>query len=1117
MAQTDSRLHPMLAAAAADRAPIRTSETGLVMYVAPTVVIAGDQPDISPDATLSYVAIDVLTDAGAGAAVLDTLTALGLESGGTAGRVVSGLMPIDAIAALETVDGLVYAQPVMGTTFTGSRTSQGDRSMNADLARSITGLDGSGVTVGMLSDSFDTLNGAAQDVATGDLPADFRVIDESPTRASDEGRALAQVVHDIAPGADILFATAFTGRANYANNIRDLADAGADVIFDDVSYLNEPFFQDGILAQAVDDVTAQGAVYLSSAGNQGRASYEAAFRDSGLMIDASPNASAIAHDWDPGPGVDPVLDFTLAGGDSLFVSFQWNEPFASASDASPGSASDLDIYLVDPDTLLPVRDSDGLIFGGLASNIGGDPVEFFRIENNTGQPRDLGLVIENAAGPDPDFMKIVFFDSRSFVEEKSPEYFAEFINPAIVGHTAATGTIAVGASAYFNTPAFGTDPAVINDYSSTGPTRILRDIDGALLPEPEIRDRPDITAPDGIDTTFFGQDFDNDGIPNFFGTSAAVPHAAGVVALMLEADPTLTTEEIRLILRETALDMGAPGYDGVTGGGLVQADAALLAVLSDDTARPVARDDTFRVSEDDLLAGSVFTDNGAGPDETEDGSAFTVSSVNGLSTNVGETLTLDSGALVTLSADGQISYAPGEAANALAPDETATDTITYTIRADGSATDSAAAIVTVIVDGVNDAPVAAPDMLLALETVPLVANLYDDNGAGPDIDPEDGGFELVSYELVGESLADADPIGPVPPGTEQVTAFGGTISVNLDGTLIYIADPARLGLSSGESITERIAYTIADGFGAESTATATITVQGTDITLSILAETAEVTEGDVTDVTARFLIERDGGLNDEIEVDYTVTGTGPNPADAEDFVGASLPSGTLTFMPGDTALTLDVDIAGDTDREADETFVVTLSDPRGGSDDVVLDMASASVIIRDTDLAFTLLGSNRGEKLKGGFGRDVIGGEGGNDVLKGKAGDDILFGGDGNDKVDGEEGNDMLFGEAGNDRVRGDDGDDWLDGGTGNDDLRGRGGADVFVFAPGYGTDTIDDFGDGADRIDLTGFAGLSAEDFFTRAGQQGRDVVFTADTGDRLIIEKVQLASLDADDLIVG
>ena len=101
----------------------------------------------------------------------------------------------------------------------------------------------------------------------------------------DEGRAMAQLIHDIVPGSKLFFHTAFDGAADFAQGILELREEGADVIVDDIGYLDEPFFQDGVIAQAVDEVVADGAVYFSSAGNSANNSYEAKYQDSGVDTD----------------------------------------------------------------------------------------------------------------------------------------------------------------------------------------------------------------------------------------------------------------------------------------------------------------------------------------------------------------------------------------------------------------------------------------------------------------------------------------------------------------------------------------------------------------------------------------------------------------------------------------------------------------------------------------------------------------------------------------------------------------------------------------------------------------------------------------------------------------
>src|SRR5262249_26423343 len=137
--------------------------------------------------------------------------------------------------------------------------SQADIAEMGPQARAM-GFDGTGVRVGILSDSFDANPHAkdylgnpdhmADDIASHDLPKDTNDLADVG-HGTDEGRAMAQLVHDIATGASIDFETAFTGQAGFANNILDLAAHGDKVIADDVQYFFELAYQQGPIAQAI--------------------------------------------------------------------------------------------------------------------------------------------------------------------------------------------------------------------------------------------------------------------------------------------------------------------------------------------------------------------------------------------------------------------------------------------------------------------------------------------------------------------------------------------------------------------------------------------------------------------------------------------------------------------------------------------------------------------------------------------------------------------------------------------------------------------------------------------------------------------------------------------------
>jgi subtilisin family serine protease len=71
----------------------------------------------------------------------------------------------------------------------------------------------------------------------------------------------------------------------------------------------------------------------------------------------------------------------------------------------------------------------------------------------------------------------------------------------------------------------------------------------------------------------------NNGFVNDAGTSMSVPHASGVAALLLQQNSSLTPDDIRTILRDTAVDLGTPGFDNSYGYGRVDALAAYESLL----------------------------------------------------------------------------------------------------------------------------------------------------------------------------------------------------------------------------------------------------------------------------------------------------------------------------------------------------------------------------------------------------------------------------------------------------------------------------------------------------------------------------------------------------------
>jgi hypothetical protein len=559
--------------------------------------------------------------------------------------VIEAYVPTDALVSVARKSGVLAVVPSSTmVTNVGAAQSQG---FVQHRVNRIAGVDGRGITIGLMSDSFDTAPGdinAADDVATGDLPGPGNpfgntepvvVFQDWVPNASDEGRAMTQIVHDLAPKARLGFATANGGEVNFANNIRALAGLPgaeravpgfrADVIVDDVVYQVEPFFQDGIVAQAVDEVAAAGVSYFSSAGNRpATMAYDSKPRivpvseaaNSGLnFADVPPELYAGGfHDFDAGDAID--ISQTVQFGNSAQVVLQWNEPYDPApptpvgppiatgtGTVPPGSQSSFTFAATAGMLVEIFADADASTTGTANPDLtlelfdpNGNSIQF--VDNTTNPESVTYTVVVDSFTPDEfgdyryrvqqvsieervltDYNLLFFFNGNFVFASAEQNRFSnrpvEFIGlpvatlqvviarantppannrnvadriryvafggvtplehfryhgPVTYGHNSANGAMGVAAYAAFA-------PYVPEPYTSSGPSTIYFDKNSRRLRHPEIRQKPDVAAMDGANNTFFGDDApeDDDTQPNFFGTSAAAPHAAAIAALVLDA------------------------------------------------------------------------------------------------------------------------------------------------------------------------------------------------------------------------------------------------------------------------------------------------------------------------------------------------------------------------------------------------------------------------------------------------------------------------------------------------------------------------------------------------------------------------------------------------------
>ncbi|WP_421122032.1 DUF4214 domain-containing protein [Aquihabitans daechungensis] len=421
-------------------------------------------------------------------------------------------------------------------------------------ARSTFGVDGTGIKIGIISDSYgvDSREVSSQ-VKAGDLPGTgnpcghttpVQIVADGAS-GTDEGRAMAQIVHDLAPAAKLLFGDSGASQIEMANHVRALRDAGAQVIVDDIGYLDNTIYQNGYLAAAVDEVVADGVTYLSSAGNQnltvgGKSvgSYETqAFRPT-----ACPSVigtESTCHDFDPGSGVSAKDVVTVPRGSSLVLNLGWNEPIYDVD-------SDLDLFLLD--------DATGTILdvGGADSPGSGRPIEWAFYENEGTTSKKVRIVVANYGNVGTPRFKSIFYTPALSSVQWNTAAGGDVFGPTLYGHAASPSTIAVGAM----TPA--ASPA-IETFSSRGPATQCWEPAHGLTPAAAIpgcsTKTIDLLGTDGIATTVAGFD-------PFYGTSAAAPHVAAVAALMKQHAPCARPADIRAGLKGGAIPLGTVDAGG---------------------------------------------------------------------------------------------------------------------------------------------------------------------------------------------------------------------------------------------------------------------------------------------------------------------------------------------------------------------------------------------------------------------------------------------------------------------------------------------------------------------------------------------------------------------------
>ena len=519
-------------------------------------------------------------------------------------NLIDGYLPVDQIAAAAALPLAQSVIPVYSAGLTdqqGTASNQAEQGLHVDLARRLFGVNGAGVTIGVISDSADAKgNGIADSQASGDLPASPQVQDLTPTATGvDEGRAMMEEIYDLAPGANLRFASAGGTEATYASAVAALVAAGCNVIVDDINGIRtDPFFQDGVGAAAINNAVMLGISFFTTAGNRGVSGYESVFRGINATV---AGMTGRFHNFDGGGGSDTTQTITLHKGTTDLI-FQFDEPFHN-------SARSVNLY---------VLDSAGNLLAGVSQgtddNVAtGIPRQIVTVNNTTGGDETVQIAIEQVAGTGDigRFQYIGYGGTASdptivdHLAESGAFHIAE--NP---GHGAALGAITVAASA-------AATPTTPESFSAVGPVFRVFDAAGNRLPTVEVRQKPDVTSNDGVSVTVPGV-FQ----PRFSGTSAAAPNAAAIAGLLAQFQPGIAPAAVRAAFLAGVVDIGATGYDNRTGHGLIDAVGILLSELGgvltlngdfdsageNDAfriARDAADDSLIDISDNGTLLGSV--------------------------------------------------------------------------------------------------------------------------------------------------------------------------------------------------------------------------------------------------------------------------------------------------------------------------------------------------------------------------------------------------------------------------------------------------------------------------------------------------------------------------------